>query len=90
MSLRETLQERLKDLNVSKLTIDRNASEHGRPATQVSFVMTDPAGMETGDLNFEIWLANNMGLDHDAMADLTHSYALNQARAYQMEQEVEI
>lgn len=82
MSLKSELEERLKDLNISKIHIDRESSVHGVPAVHVAFVMTNPVGLSTGELNFEIWFHKNMGLGAADMADLAKNYAVNQAKAF--------
>jgi len=89
MSLKETLENKLADLNISHLMIDKDTTTHGEPAVQIAFFMDNPAGMDTGKLEFEIFFRKNMSLSHDDMADLTHSYALNQAKVLVMEEEVE-
>jgi len=90
MSLREELKIRLADLNVSALTVEKDAEYCGDSATKVSFVMTDPVGLDTGALTFEAWYTDKIGLPANRIAELTRINAEKQARAFMFEREVEV
>lgn len=89
MSLKEELKTRLADLNVSKLEVDKDSDYAGDRATKISFVMTDPVGLDTGPLSFEVWFTDKIGVPANRMAELTRINAEKQARAFLFDREVE-
>lgn len=89
MSLREQLVAELSDLNVSNLDIDRESTYKGDKGIKVSFQMSNPLGMDTGDLAYEVTYTTKTHLSTDEMVSLTRKNAEHQARAFVFEREVE-
>jgi hypothetical protein len=89
MSLKEELNTALEGLNVRGLKIDKDADYCGDKATKISFVMTDPEGIHTGDLTFEAWYTDKLALPNAKIADLTRINAVRQASAFLFDREVE-
>lgn len=81
-TLKQEIEDATLDLNISNLTIDRESAYKGRSSTMVSFNMHSPMGLDTGILDFEIWLANDMGLSREHKAKLVYSYASAEAKAF--------
>jgi hypothetical protein len=89
MSLKEELNTRLADLDISGLAVDKDAEYCGDAATKISFRMTDPLGLNTGPLSFEAWYTDKIALTSNRMAELTRINAEKQARAFLFDMEVE-
>lgn len=89
MSLKDELKTVLSDLNTKDLKVDKDADYQGRPGTKISFVMTDPVGLNTGDLDYEVTFTNDLGLNANRLAVLTRVNAEKHARAFVFDREVE-
>lgn len=86
MTLREALLEQGKDLNITRLEIDKNADFHGRPATKVTWHM-DSTG---GRVQFEGTITNDLSLPAEEKAKLLIANARHQANNFNWDMELEI
>lgn len=83
--LSDLVAEQLLGFNIRDLKVEE--TEHGpKGAVRISFVMWNPLGLSTGDLDFEIWFDKSYALSDKYMAITTREYAIGQAKAFLMEE----
>jgi hypothetical protein len=74
MTRKQEVLEGLKDYNVYKLEIDRDAELKGNPATKYCVFMNNPKGINTGKLMSEFYIADINKMSTEDLVKVFKSY----------------